>query len=116
MAMLFHVGAIPRRATLQMNLPRQTTFHERIKAVIDCCVGNLRHRFLGATEDIFRRGMIALVQQHVINATPLRREAEAARRQSLAQLAFDLVVLYLSHPKKHSSQPKLRVNVWNYSK
>jgi hypothetical protein len=99
-----------------MNLPRQATFHERIEAVINCGVGDLRHRFLRTTEDFFRRGMIALVKQHVINAPTLGREAETARRQPLAQLAFKLVALYLSHPKKHSSEQEVRVNVWNYSK
>ena len=42
--------------------------------------------------------MIALVHQYVIDAASLRREAETARRQPLAQIAFNLVVLYSIHP------------------
>ena len=83
--MFLHVRAKPRRAPFKLDLPHEPTFHERVEGVIDRCVGNFRHRLLRAHEDFFRRRMIALMENHVINMLSLRRETEAARIEPFAK-------------------------------
>ena len=63
-----------------MNLPGQPAFDQRVEAIVNRGVGNLRHRALGADEDLLGGRMIALLQQHVIDLLPLRREPQAAGR------------------------------------
>jgi hypothetical protein len=46
----------------------------------------------GAEEDLLRRRMIALLQQHVIDVLALRREPEPARGQALVQIAAQFVL------------------------
>ena len=100
MAVFVHVWTIARRATIQSNLPREAAFHERIEAIINGRVGNFRHRFFGAHENFFRRRMIALVAQHVINLLALRRETQAGRAQLFSQVLVVFVVAARLHHEK----------------
>ena len=86
MAMLLHVRAEPRRAAFELHLTDEAALHERIEAVINRRVGNLRHRLFCADENFLRRRMIALVHDHVVDMLALRREAEAARAQPFGQV------------------------------
>jgi hypothetical protein len=58
-----------------------------IQAIIDRGHGDVRHVGLGADEDIFHRGVIALLQEDIINVLALRREPKAAGGQSLVETA-----------------------------
>ena len=100
MAVFVHVRAIARRTAIQSDLSRQTRFHERIEAIIDRRVGNVRHRFFGAHENFFRRRMIALVQKHIVNLLALRRETQAGRAQLFGQVLFVCVVAARLHRGK----------------
>ena len=83
--MLLHVRAEARRTAFQLNLAEEAAFHERVQRVIDGGVRNFRHRLFNAHKDFLRRGMVAFVENHVIDVLPLRRETEAARVQPLAE-------------------------------
>ena len=85
MAMLRHVRAEARRTAFKLNLANETTFHQRVEAIVNGRVGNLRHRAFGADENLLRRLMVALLHDHVINVLPLRRETKAARAQPFGQ-------------------------------
>ena len=86
MAMFLHVRAKPRRTAFELDLPDKSALHERIERVVNCGMGNIRHRFFGTNIDFIRRGMIALVLDHVIDAAPLRRETKAADVQPFAEI------------------------------
>ena len=88
--MLVHVRAEARRAAVQRDLPDQPAFYQRVEAIVNRGVGNLRHLFFGADKNFLGGRMVALVQQHVINLLPLRRETKAARAQPFSQVAFRL--------------------------
>ena len=83
-----------------VHLPGQTAFYQRVEAVVNRRVGNLRHRAFGADEDLLGGRMIALLEQHVIDLLPLRREPETARVQPLAQT----VILIFSRPRSWHRQ------------
>lgn len=87
MAVLAHVRAEPRRAAVQLHLPDQPALHQRVQAIIDGGVGNVRHVFLGAEKHFLGSRMIALLEQNVIDLLALRREPEAARIQPFAEFA-----------------------------
>lgn len=91
MRVLLHIRAKTRCTTLQVHLPRQAGLHERIQTIVNGRVGNFRHRFFGAKENLIRRRMIALVGEHVIDTTSLRRETKTARAQLFSQVTFVLV-------------------------
>ena len=74
--------------------------HQRIEAVIDRRVGNLRHRLLGADENLLGGRMVALVEQHVIDLLALRREAQAGRTQLFGQVLVVLRVAARLHRGK----------------
>ena len=76
--MLVHVRAKARRAAVQRDLPGQAALYQRVEAVVNRGVGNLRHRAFGADENLLGGRVIALLQQHVIDLLPLRREPEPA--------------------------------------
>ena len=97
MAVLLHIRTEARRPAFELDLPREATFDERAEAVINRRVGNFRHRLLGADENLLRRGMVALVQQHVIHRTPLWREPKATRRQLVVQVAVGFELGGQSH-------------------
>lgn len=86
MAMLVHVRAKASRPAVQSDLPHKAGFHERIQAVIDRRMRNFRHLLFRTDKNFIRRGMIALVLQHVINLLPLRRKTETVRRQAMAEI------------------------------
>ena len=94
MAVLVHVRAKPRRAAVQRDLPGQPAFYQRVEAIVNRRMGNLRHRALGADEDLLGGRMIALLEQHVIDLLPLRCEPEAAGVQPLGQPAIQI---FLDH-------------------
>ena len=89
MAMLMHVRAKARRAAVQRDLLGQAAFYQRVEAVVNRRVGNLRHLPLGADENLLGGRMIALLEQHVIDLLTLRREPEAAGVQPRAEFIAD---------------------------
>jgi len=116
MAMLAHVRAEPGGAAVNLHLARQPAFDQGIEAVIDRGHGNVRHPVFGTEEDLLRRRMIALLQQHVIDVLALRREPEPARGQALVQIALNLfLTTRLISRTKLNPSPEL-VNTWNNSK
>ena len=84
--MLLHVRAKPRCASFKLDLPDEAALHERIKAIVNRRVRNLRHRPFRADENFLRRGMVAFLDDHVIDVLALRRETETARAQPLGQV------------------------------
>ena len=103
MAVLVHVRAKARRAAVQRHLPGQPAFYQRVEAVVNRGVGNLRHRSLGADENFLGGRMIALVQQHVIDLLALRREAQTAGVQPtlFGQVMFVFCWLHASSRRKN---------------
>ena len=106
MAMLVHVRAKARRAAVQRHLPGQAALYQRVEAVVNRRVRNLRHRALGADENLLGGRMIALLEQHVINLLPLRREPETARVQPLGQTAIQIFLDHAHRRSKISMNPK----------
>src|ERR1043166_2752884 len=78
-AMLMHVGTKTRGAPVQVYLLHQAAPHQCVQAVVDRRHRNVRHHVLGPQEDLLRRRMIPLLQQHVIHPT-----AEQARSEEHA--------------------------------
>ena len=97
MAMLLHVRAKPRRATFQLNLADEAALHERIEAIINRRVRNLRHRAFRADENLLRRRMVALLHDHVVNMLALRRETKAARAQPFSQVMLGFAIWDCAH-------------------
>jgi hypothetical protein len=83
---LVHVRAEPRRTAVHGDLPRQAGFHQRIKAIINRGVRDLRHRLFRPDENLLGGRMIALLHQHVIDLLPLGRQAQTGRPQLLGQV------------------------------
>ena len=81
-----HVWAKARRAPIERHLPHQAGFDQRVQAVIDRRVRNFRHLLFRSDEYLVRRGMSALVQQHVINLLPLGRETKTVGREMTAEI------------------------------
>lgn len=84
--MLLHVRAETRRAAFELDLPDEAALHERIKAIINRRVGNLRHRLFRADENFLGGRMIAFLRDHVVNVLALRREPKAAGVQPFAEI------------------------------
>ena len=98
MAMLPHVRAIARRRAFQVYMPHEAALHQRIQAIINRRVRDLRHLPFRPHKNFVRRGMIALVQQHVIDLLPLRGETKTARRQATIEI-FTGLFLHSVHGK-----------------
>jgi hypothetical protein len=113
MAMLVHVRAKSRRSAVQGYLPYQAGFDEGIQAVINSGMGNLRHLLFRPDEDLIRRGMIALMQQHVINLLPLGRKTEAVSRQTAAQSRLFLRGVHREEStyRKRAVRSRFRINL-----
>jgi len=106
MAVLVHVRAKARCAAIQRDLPGQPALYQRIEAVVNRGVGNFRHLPLGADENLLGGRVIALVQQHVIDLLPLRREPEAARVQPLDQATVQFFLDPIHDVDKINMNPK----------
>ena len=114
-AMLPHVGAKPRCASLQGNLPHHTAFHKGSQAIIDCRHRYLRHLLLRPNKNLLRRRMIPLFDQHVVYLLALRRKSKAA----VANRSFRGLSLFSlqSPPLTLQIYPSAGlVNIWNNSK
>ena len=83
MAMLGHVRAKMRRATVQSHLPDQSALDQRVQAVINCRHRNIWHSTFGADEYLLCRRMIAFVQQNGVHMLALWRETKTAARQAV---------------------------------
>jgi hypothetical protein len=105
MAMLLHVRAKARRAAFKLHLPDEATLHERIQTIINRRVRNLRHRLFRADENFFRRRMIALLHDHVIDVLALRRETKAAGVQPLAEFAAQFFLDHAHRKGKINMNP-----------
>ena len=97
MAVLAHIRAKTRCAAVQDDEADQPAFYQRIEAVVNRGHGNVGHGFFGPDEDLLRRGMVALLQQHIINMLALGRKPEPARRQALIQFAIQFSLLDRTH-------------------
>ncbi len=86
MAMLMHVRAVTGRPAIDRHLPRHPALHQGIQAIINRGHGNFRHRVLGPDKDFLRRGMVALVAQHIIHLLTLRRQAKTGGPQLFSQV------------------------------
>jgi hypothetical protein len=73
-------------------------------------VGNFRHRLLGAHEDFFRRRVVALVAQHVINLLALGRQTQTGGTQLFGQVLFVLVLAARLHYGKFTGR-KVQVKI-----
>ena len=111
MAVLVHIRTEPRRAALQLHLPREAGFHERIEAVVNRGVGDFRHRLLGADENLLGGRMVALVEQHVINLLPLRRQTQAGGAQLFGQVPFFVRMAARFHAGKNLAQGAPQVKI-----
>ena len=80
--------------------------YQRVEAVVNRRVGNLRHLPLGADEDLLGGRMIALLEQHVIDLLPLRREPEAARVQPFGETAIQFFLDHDSWHRQNRHEPK----------
>lgn len=97
MAMLAHVRAEPRRAAVELHLAHEATLYHGIEAVVNRGHGNVRRPAFDADEDLLGGGVVALLQQHVINVLALRRGAQAARAQPFGQVILNLAMAGCLH-------------------
>src|ERR1035437_7916908 len=97
MTMLLHVRAKARRAAFELDLAHEAALYQRVEAVINRGHGNVGHGLFGPDENLLRRWMVALLQQHVIDLLPLRRETETARAQPLGQMALNFAMAGCLH-------------------
>jgi hypothetical protein len=91
MAMLLHVGAKPRGAALNLDLAQETAFYEGVQAIINRRMGNIGHLPLGADKDLLGGGMIALLQQNVIDLLALRRQSQATGAQPFGETLIQFI-------------------------
>jgi hypothetical protein len=99
MPVLGHVGTEAGGATLDRDLAGQARFYERIQAVIYRGVGYFRHGLLGADKNLLGRGMITLLQKHVIDLLPLGRQAQTGGSQLPGQVLLLFKLAGRLHPK-----------------
>jgi len=83
MTVFTHVWAKPGSATLESDLPHDTTFDEGIQAIVNCGHGDIGHVMLGAHEDFLCGGVIAFFEQHVVHLLTLRRKTKSAGGEPL---------------------------------
>ena len=116
MAVFLHVGAVPARAPLELHLAHQPAFHQRIQAIIDRGVGYVRHVPFCPDENLLRRGMIPLLQNHVVNLLALGRETKPQGVQLLSQTPLRIFMPCARHALKgwtrwgHSSRFRIILN------
>ena len=96
-AVLAHVWAKSGRATLQGNLPDDTAFDQGVEAIVNRRHGNVGHGGLGADKDLLGGGMIALVQQDVVDLLALGGESEAPGGEAFVQGITHFFVSNRSH-------------------
>jgi len=97
MAMFAHVRAEPGGAAVELHLAHQAALYQGIEAVVNRGHGNIRCPAFDADEDLLGGGVVALLQQHVIDVLALGREPEPTRRQAFAQAAARFFVLDRIH-------------------
>ena len=85
-----------------LDLPDETAFHERVEAIVNGRVGNLRHRAFGADENFLCRRVIAFLHDHVIDVLALRREPKAAGVQSFTEILTGFFLDYAHRINKIS--------------
>ena len=110
MPVLAHIGAEPGGAAVELHLAHEAAADERIEAVIDRGHGDVRHAPFGADEDLLGGGMVALLQQHVIDVLALWCKTQAARAQPFGEAAFRLFATGILHTPS-IMRPAGRVNI-----
>ena len=113
---LTHVGAIARRPTLDVHLPHEPALHKGLQAVVHRRQRDLGHLPLGTDEYFLGAGMIALLQQHIVNVPPLHGKPQARPGQAFIQALVEKLDVQLLF---HAGEPKpyfLFVKTWNNSK
>jgi hypothetical protein len=88
MSMFFHVGTKPGGAPVENYQANQPALDECVKAIVDGGHGNVGHIRLGPDEHFLGSGMIALLEQKVIDMPPLGCEPEPATGEFFAQLTI----------------------------
>ena len=103
MKMLVHVGTIPGRASIEIDLPHESALHQRVQAVVDGGDGDLGTPLFGPDEYLFSGRMIAPLQQDVIDLLPLSSQSEAARGEAFVELIGNTVFNYETRTLKITS-------------
>jgi len=85
MTMLLHIGAKSGRPSFQGDLARQTTFDQRVKAIVNRSHRNVGHLALSPDKDFLGSWVVPFLQQQTINMLPLRGKTKTARRQTLIE-------------------------------
>jgi len=88
MAVLAHIGAEPGGAAVELHLAHEAALDEGVEAIIDGGHGDVRHAALGADEDLLRRGVVAFLQQHLIDVLALGRGAQPPCAEPFGQASF----------------------------
>src|SRR6185369_10158673 len=96
-AMLLHIRAKAGRAAFEGDLPHQAASHQRVEAIVNGRHGNIGHGGLGADKDLLGGGMIALVQQDVVDLLALGGEPEAPGGEAFVQGITHFFVSNRSH-------------------
>ena len=97
MVMLLHIGAVAGGGAVEIHVTDEVALHEGIEAIINRGHGDIGHGFLGADKNVFDRGMIALLEQDIIDVLALRRETEAAGREPLIKPTVRDGIIIRSH-------------------
>ena len=95
--MLAHVRTKPSRTPVEIHLTNKIALNQSVQAIVYGGHRNLRHGLLGTHENLFRGWMIAPFDKHAIHLLSLRREAKAARCQSLIEAAVVELVFTSVH-------------------
>ncbi len=85
-AVVVHVGAIAHGGAVENDFPNDPGFNQGIQTIIDGGHRNIGHVFFSPEKNLFSSGMIAPLQEHIINMLALGRWAEAAGGEALIQL------------------------------
>jgi len=89
MAMLVHIWAIAHGRAIEVHFFDQAALHQKIQTVVNRGHGNIGQTFLGAHKNLFGCGMIAFLEEHLIDMLSLRSQAKSFQGQPLHQGGFD---------------------------
>jgi hypothetical protein len=80
-----HVRAVARGAAVLVHLSYQTALHQGVEGVVHRGHGDLGHGLFGAHEDLFRAGVVSVLQENPIHMPPLGGETQTRPGESLIQ-------------------------------
>ena len=79
------VGAVAGGGALEVHRPHEFVLHQGLQAVVDGGQRDGRHDLLHANEDLVGGGVVALLEQDLVNGFALAGRAQAALREALGQ-------------------------------